>query len=153
MRPRNYGKFEMTASSPGTSVKLKIVEMDHIVLRVKDVERAIHFYTEVLGLAPHRVEEYRAGKVPFPCARINNDTIIDLFPRPDEEPVGDGPRNLDHYCLTIEATDLAQLSEDLRQRGVTVVSDAPGQRSGARGMGQSIYIKDWADNTIELRHY
>ena len=36
------------------------------------------FYTEVLGLAPHRVEEYRAGKVPFPCARINEGTIIDL---------------------------------------------------------------------------
>ena len=37
------------------------------------MERAIEFYTEVLGLAPHRVDEYRAGKVPFPCARINND--------------------------------------------------------------------------------
>ena len=143
----------MATQSPGTSVKLKIVEMDHIVIRVKDVERAIRFYTEVLGLAPHRVEEYRAGNVPFPCARVNEDTIIDLFPFPDQEPVGDGPRNLDHYCLVIEPTDLLQLSEDLRQRGVTVVSDAPAQRSGARGTGESIYIKDWEENTIELRHY
>ena len=143
----------MATSSPETSVKLKIVEMDHIVIRVKDVERAIQFYTEVLGLAPHRVEEYRAGTVPFPCARVNNDTIIDLFPFTDHEPVGDGPRNLDHYCLAIEPTDLVQLADHLRQRGVTVVSDAPAQRSGARGMGQSIYIKDWEGNTIELRYY
>jgi catechol 2,3-dioxygenase-like lactoylglutathione lyase family enzyme len=143
----------MATQSPRTSVKLKVVEMDHIVLRVKDVERAIEFYTEVLGLAPFRVEEYRAGKVPFPCARVNNDTIIDLFPTPDQEPVGDGPRNMDHYCLTIEPTDLVQLSEDLRQRGVEVVSDEPGQRSGARGMGTSIYIKDWEGNRIELRQY
>lgn len=143
----------MATSSPETSVKLKVVEMDHIVLRVKDVERAIEFYTEVLGLAPHRVDEYRAGKVPFPCARINNDTIIDLTPFPDQEPVGDGPRNLDHYCLTIEPTDLVQLGEHLRQRGVTIVSEAPGKRSGAKGMGDSIYIKDWEGNTIELRHY
>ena len=143
----------MATQSPETSVKLKVVEMDHIVIRVKDIEGAIQFYTEVLGLAPHRVEEYRAGKVPFPCARINNDTIIDLSPHPDEEPVGDGPRNVDHYCLTIEPTDMVQLADSLRQRGVTVVSDEPALRSGARGMGNSIYIKDWEGNTIELRHY
>ena len=143
----------MATQSPETSVILKIVEMDHIVIRVKDVEGAIQFYTEVLGLAPHRVDEYRAGKVPFPCARVNNDTIIDLSPTPDQEPVGDGPRNLDHYCLTIEPTDMVQLGEHLHQQGVTVVSDAPAQRSGARGMGNSIYIKDWEGNTIELRHY
>ena len=143
----------MATQSPQTSMKLKIVEMDHIVIRVKDVERAIEFYTEVLGLAPHRVEEFRAGKVPFPCARVNGHTIIDLFPTPDQEPVGDGPRNLDHYCLAVEPTDLVQLGEHLRGRGVTVVSDAPAQRSGAKGMGNSIYIKDWEGNTIELRHY
>ena len=143
----------MARQSLHTSAKLKVVEMDHIVLRIKDVERAIRFYTEVLGLTPHRVEEYRRGEVPFPCARVNDGTIIDLFPTPDQEPVGDGPRNLDHYCLTIEPTDMVQLGEHLRERGVEVTSDAPGQRSGARGIGNSIYIKDWEGNRIELRHY
>lgn len=136
----------------GTAVKLKVVEIDHIVIRVKDVEGAIQFYTEVLGLAPHRVDEYRAGEVPFPCARINDHTIIDLKPWPDEEPVGDGRRNLDHYCLAIP-TDMVQLAEYLRAQGVTVTSDAPGPRSGARGMATSIYITDWEGNQIELRHY
>ena len=143
----------MSTHSTDTSVTLKVVELDHIVLRIKDVERAIEFYTGTLGLAPHRVEEYRAGKVPFPCARINDGTIIDLRPTPEQEPVGDGPRNLDHYCLVIEPTDMDRLADDLRARGVTVLSDAPGQRSGARGMATSIYIKDSESNTIELRHY
>ncbi len=62
----------------------QIVDLDHIVLRVKDVERAIEFYTGTLGLAPHRLEEFRAGEVPFPCARVNDHTIIDLLPWPDE---------------------------------------------------------------------
>lgn len=66
----------------------QIVELDHIVLRVKDVERAIKFYTGTLGLAPHRLEEFRAGEVPFPCARINDHTLIDLLPSPDDEPIG-----------------------------------------------------------------
>ena len=143
----------MSTQSTDTSVSLKVVELDHIVLRIKDVERAIEFYTGTLGLAPHRVEEYRAGKVPFPCARINDGTIIDLRPTPEQEPVGDGPRNLDHYCLVIEPTDMDRLADDLRARGVTVLSDAAGQRSGARGMATSIYIKDSESNTIELRHY
>ena len=143
----------MATTPSQASTTLKITEMDHIVLRVKDVERAIEFYTGILGLEPYRVEEFRTGQVPFPCARINSGTIIDLSPRPEQEPVGDGPRVLDHFCLTIEPTDLAALSEDLRSQGVTVVSEAPGQRSGARGTGTSIYIKDWEGNTIELRHY
>jgi hypothetical protein len=39
------------------------------------------FYSEVIMLAPERVEEYRSGKVPFPSLRLNKDTIIDLFPK------------------------------------------------------------------------
>ena len=143
----------MTDGSTETIVDLHVLNMDHIVLRVKDVERAISFYTEVLGLAPHRVDEFRQGPAPFPCARVDDHTIIDLLPVPDQGPVGDGPRNLDHYCLTIAQTDMSMLADRLRQQGVTVLSDEPAQRSGAEGMGTSIYIKDWEDNTIALRHY
>ena len=95
-----------------------------------------------------------SGKgAPFPCARVNGSTIIDLFPWPQEEPVGDGRRNLDHYCFVIEPTDMNELADYLKGRGVTIVSAAPVQRSGARGTATSIYIKDWEGNTIELRHY
>jgi hypothetical protein len=50
---------------------------------------------------------------------------------PVQEPVGDGPRNLDHYCLTIDPTDMVKLADYLRERGVTVVSEGPAQRAGA----------------------
>ena len=132
---------------------LRVTDIDHIVLRVRDVERAIEFYTQVLGMQPHRVEEYRRGEVPFPCARVNSGAIIDLLPTPDQAEIGDGPRNLDHYCLTIAETDMVRLSEKLAAQGVEVVSDAPGQRSGARGNATSIYIRDPEGNRIELRHY
>ena len=136
-----------------SSVKLKIVQLDHIVIRVKDIEGAIKFYTDILGLEPLRVDEFRSGELPFPCARINSETIIDLKPWPDEEPVIDGRRNLDHYCLVLEPTDMNQLSSHLREQGVTVNSEEPVQRSGARGMATSIYIEDWEGNQIEVRHY
>ncbi len=91
----------------------QIVELDHIVLRVKDVERAIEFYTGTLGLAPHRLEEFRAGEVPFPCARVNDHTLIDLLPSPDEEPIGDGPRNLDHFCERVDTFDEEEIRRHL----------------------------------------
>lgn len=131
----------------------QIVELDHIVLRVKDVERAIKFYTGTLGLAPHRLEEFRAGEVPFPCARVNDHTLIDLLPAPDDEPVGDGPRNLDHFCMAVTGIDMVAFAEYLQSEGVPVHSDRAGRRSGARGMADSIYIEDTEGNTIELRRY
>jgi catechol-2,3-dioxygenase len=43
--------------------------MDHIVLNVEDDSKMITFYTEVLEMQPERLEEYRAGRVPFPSVR------------------------------------------------------------------------------------
>jgi len=66
--------------------------------------------------------------------------------------VGDGPRNLDHYCLTIAPTDLSQVASRLQERGVTVEGDAK-KRSGARGDGYSMYVRDFEGNRVELRYY
>jgi catechol 2,3-dioxygenase-like lactoylglutathione lyase family enzyme len=60
--------------------RIKITELDHIVLNVGDIHRSLKFYIEVLGLQPERLDEFKAGKVGFPSVRINGDTIIDLFP-------------------------------------------------------------------------
>jgi catechol 2,3-dioxygenase-like lactoylglutathione lyase family enzyme len=138
--------------SKHSSARIEIVEIDHIVIRCKDVERQMKFYIDILGLEPYRVDEYRAGKVFFPSARVNEGMIIDLFPRPNEEPVGDGPRNLDHYCLTIAPTDLNKVAARLQEQGVTVEGE-PKKRSGARGDGYSIYVRDFEGNRVELRYY
>jgi catechol 2,3-dioxygenase-like lactoylglutathione lyase family enzyme len=135
-----------------SSAGIQILEIDHIVIRCKDVERQMKFYVDILGLEPYRVDEYRAGKVFFPSVRVNDGMIIDLFPRPNEAPVGDGPRNLDHYCLTIAPTDLNKVAARLQEQGVTVEGE-PKKRSGARGDGYSIYARDFEGNRVELRYY
>jgi len=60
--------------------RIKITDLDHIVLNVDDIEQSLKFYTEILGLSGERVDEFKAGKVGFPSVRINAATIIDLFP-------------------------------------------------------------------------
>ena len=131
---------------------VKITEMDHIVLRNKDVETSLSFYVDVLGMKPERVEEWRAGEVRFPSARLNADTIIDLFAS-DQEPVGkEGVKNQDHYCMVIEPTDMEELKASFEAMGVEIQA-GPGKRWGARGDATSLYIYDPDDNVVELRHY
>ena len=118
---------------------VKITEMDHIVLRNKDVEVSLKFYTEVLGLQAERVDEWRAGEVRFPSARINADTIIDFFGT-DQEPIGkEGDKNQDHYCMVIEPTDMEELKNKFEAMGVEIQA-GPGKRWGSHGDGISLYI-------------
>ena len=131
---------------------VKITERDHIVLRVKDVEESLRFYTQVLGMPAERVEQWRAGEIRFPSARINADTIIDFFAA-DQEPIGrEGIKNQDHYCMVIEKTDMEALKTKFEALGVDIQA-GPGKRWGSHGDGTSLYIYDPDDNVVELRHY
>ena len=135
-----------------TEPLVKIREMDHIVLRTRDVEGALRFYTEVLGLAPERVEQWRAGEVRFPSARLNADTIIDFFAS-DNLPAGkDDARNQDHFCMVIDRTDMEELKARFEGIGVEI-QVGPGKRWGSHGDGISLYIYDPDYNVVELRHY
>ena len=139
-------------TSVQTQPLVKITEMDHIVLRVKDVEESLRFYTDVLGLKPARVELWREGQVGFPSARLNDDTIIDFFPS-DQSPIGrDGVRNQDHFCMVIEPTDMDGLKANFESIGVAI-QEGPGKRWGSHGDGISLYVYDPDDNVVELRHY
>ena len=131
---------------------VKITEMDHIVLRVKDVDVSLQFYTETLGMKAERVEQWQKGEVRFPSARLNDDTIIDFFAA-DQEPIGrDGARNQDHFCMVIEPTDMDELKSKFEAIGVDIQA-GPGKRWGSHGDGISLYVYDPDDNVVELRHY
>jgi catechol 2,3-dioxygenase-like lactoylglutathione lyase family enzyme len=129
-----------------------VTGFDHVVLVVDDPERSLDFYTGVLGLAPVRVEEWRAGSVPFPSVRVNAETIIDLFPRHSgaRVPTPGPDSRLDHLCLVIEPTDLAALAAG---GAVEVVRGPSEQLFGAQGYATSLYIADPDGVTVELRAY
>ncbi len=139
-------------SQSQTQPLVKITEMDHIVLRVRDVETSLRFYTQVLGMPAERVEQWRAGEIRFPSARLNADTIIDFFGS-DQESIGrDGAKNQDHFCMVIEPTDMEELKAKFEGIGVDIQA-GPGKRWGSHGDGISLYIYDPDDNVVELRHY
>lgn len=127
---------------------MHVHELDHIVLIVSDVERSLDWYLDVVGLAPERVDLWRSGKAPFPSVRINAGTIIDLVRGNSAGPDVTG-KNMDHLCLVVDRADVDAIVADDR----FTVLDGPGNRSGARGDGWSVYVHDPDGNTVEFRSY
>ena len=119
----------------------RITGLDHVVLRVASLERAIKFYGDVLGcpvereLETPRLVQLRAGS-----------SMIDLVPCQQGEKPG---RNMDHFAVRIAAMDVPALTAHLARHGID-----PGEvrrRYGAEGYGSSIYITDPDGNTVELK--
>ncbi len=124
-----------------TNTPVTITGLDHVVLRVADMDRAIAFYGGVLGCPVERrleligLVQLRAGT-----------SMIDLVPCPPGEKPG---RNVDHYAVRIARMDVPAITAHLEAHGV-----APGpvqRRYGAEGYGSSIYITDPDGNTVELK--
>lgn len=129
---------------------VRIVGLDHIVLLCADQERSLRFYCDTLGLEGDRIDEWRAGEVPFPSVRIDQNTIIDLFARPDGgSPPADGA-NLDHFCVVVQPVDLDELAA---HDAIDVVRGPQDHLYGARGYATSLYVRDPDGNTVELRSY
>ena len=125
---------------------IDVLGLDHIVLRVSDVERSLDWYTMMLGLEPVRADEWRAGDCPFPSVRISADTIVDLIGGEVEL----DRRNLDHFCVVVTAESLAQVRAS---DAFEIVRDPDFELYGARGMADGLYIADPDGNEIELRAY
>ena len=121
---------------------MRVTGIDHVVFNVADAERSIAWYRDVLGMEPVRLEEWRAGEVPFVSVRMSPTTILDLL---QTDRTGE---NVNHVALVVEGADLQQLLDDGR-----ITGDGPHRLFGAQGIGAGVYIKDPDGNTVELRTY
>lgn len=123
--------------------------LDHVVVRVRDLSRALAFYRDALGCEVERssdvlgLYQLRAGA-----------SLIDLVPvegplgRAGGPPPGDG-RNVDHFALQLAAFDPGAIRAWLAERGFEAGEPAP--RYGAEGMGPSLYVRDPDGNVVELK--
>lgn len=118
--------------------------LDHIVLVVSDVERSLAWYERHAGLTSVNVDAWRQGQAFLPSLRVTEDTIIDFL---DGHPT-DGRGHLDHLCFVVSEDDLASLAAD---PALAVVDQ--GERSGARGLGKSVYVRDPDGLLVEFRCY
>jgi catechol 2,3-dioxygenase-like lactoylglutathione lyase family enzyme len=120
---------------------LNLRGIDHVVLRVTDIEVMRRFYCDILG-ATHVAYRPQFG---MSHLRVGQ-AMIDLVEV--KGPAGQG-RNMDHLCLRVEPFDQQAVVAHLERHGVKVGDIR--NRFGAEGNGISIYITDPEGNTVELK--
>jgi catechol 2,3-dioxygenase-like lactoylglutathione lyase family enzyme len=134
--------------------------VDHVVLWTDDPLRAVEFYERIVGLAPVRVEEFRAGRAPFPSVRVSSESILDLMSRA-AAPVVDAMTGSDasagqrvnHVCLSMSEGEFKALRERLAAHDVPT-SAMTQQSFGAQGLApNAFYFRDPDENVIEARYY
>ena len=129
---------------------IRIRDLDHLVLRVADLEPMLRFYVDALGCTLERRRD-DLGLVQLRAGRA----LIDLVPvdgplgRAGGAPPGREGHNLDHFCLRVEPFDEAALRTHLAAHGVA--AGALERRYGAEGEGPSIYVSDPEGNVVELK--
>lgn len=125
--------------------------IDHIVLRVKSLERSIAFYQSVLGCTVER-ERPDLGLVHLRAG----ESLIDLLSLdgPLGRKGGAGPgaegRNLDHFCLRVEPFDAQDMIAHLASLGIAPIGPLA-HNFGSEGVGPSLYLADPDGNVLELK--
>lgn len=129
---------------------VNIKGIDHVVLRVKDLERSMAFYCGVLGCTEAR-RRPETGLYQFQAGA----GMVDLVPldSPGGKRGGKGPgeegRNMAHFCFNLTEYDEDAIRAHLAANGIEVMKS--GMRVGAEGTGPSVYILDPDGNEVELK--
>lgn len=128
---------------------IRVDSVDHIVLRVKDVERVGQFYIDVLGARWDR----RRDDIGLHHLRLDT-MMIDLVPvdgpigRQGGAAPGKVGRNVDHVAFKVRPWNGEEILAHLKALGIEGTIES---RYGAEGDGPSIYIRDPEGNGVELK--
>lgn len=129
---------------------ISIRDIDHLVLRVRDIEAMRRFYCDVLG-ATHVAyrAEYGMSHLKVGRSMIDLITVDGKLGSAGGAAPGREGRNLDHLCLRVEPFDQDAIVAHLKGHGIKVGEIH--RRYGAEGNGVSIYVTDPEGNTVELK--
>lgn len=134
-----------------TALPYAVQRIDHVVLRVQDVERSIAFYRNVVGCSVERRRDdlglvhLRAG-----ASMIDLVSIEGPLGRKGGAAAGPEGRNVDHLCLRIEPFDAQAILRHLHGHGLAREAEVQ-TNFGAEGVGPSIYFEDPDGNTLEFK--
>ena len=143
------GRAHAAGSRGASAAVINIQAIDHVVLRVVDLETVARFYIDVLGARWEKKQE----EIGLYQLRIGT-ALIDLVPvagklgRMGGAAPGAEGRNVDHICFRVLPWDGEAVLAHLKANGIEgeIVS-----RYGAEGDGPSVYLADPEGNNLELK--
>jgi catechol 2,3-dioxygenase len=126
---------------------MKIHELGHVVLYVRDLERSRRFYRDVLGFNEiHSMSGLGGGAAVYSSGRTHHELLL-IQVGDDAAPIPDGRRvGMYHFGLKIGTTDdeLRAAVADLHAAGAKVIG------ASDHTVTHSLYIEDPDGNEIEL---
>jgi len=113
---------------------MKISHIEHIGIAVKNIDEAIPFYENILGLKCYAVEEVKDQKVKTAFFQVGQ-TKIELLESTDAEgPIGKFIANrgegVHHIAYAVE--NLEECLKEAEEKGVRLIDQQP--RKGAEGL-------------------
>ncbi len=105
----------------------KIKRVNHIAIAVHDIEGALAFWRDALGLALQTIEEVPSQKSTVAFIPVGESEIELVQPTSDESGLAQslqkrGP-GLHHLCLEVD--DLDQMLVELKAKGIRLVNQTP----------------------------
>ncbi|ERH02251.1 MAG: lactoylglutathione lyase [Halonotius sp. J07HN6] len=128
-----------------------VVDMDHVAIRVSDLDASLAFYHDLLGLDTRDEDRFENDEVPF-IAVVAGGRHIHLVPSDDPIDVAG-----EHICLLVRSNEmdsreeLEELLADIEAAGYTVEAGEPKKRYGAYGRDWAAYVRDPDDRRVELK--
>lgn len=121
--------------------------IDHIILKVNDLDASIDFYVNVMGF------EANGTDGPFSVIRVSDEFQIQLAPW--------GTEGFEHYAFAVGADEFESIFSQVKDRGLDYgpsfhdvgTNEGPGRESGARGDAPTLYFYDPSKHLIEIRTY
>ncbi|MFB6311375.1 MAG: VOC family protein [Salinirussus sp.] len=130
---------------------IDVVDMDHVAIRVNDLDAALEFYHDLLGLEIRDRERFERDEVPYIAVAAGGRHIHIV---PTEEEIDVGP---EHIALLVRSStmetreEMAELLDEIRAAGYTVEDGEPRKRYGAYGRDWAAYVRDPDGRRVELK--
>lgn len=121
---------------------MEIKSIDHIVIPVSDIDKSIHFYTEILGMEVDTSNQRFAVK--FGNQKINLHVGKAQFLPAAKHPTF-GSADI---CLLAEG-NIEEIKNEVTSKGIEIEVGVV-QRQGAQGAIRSIYFRDPDGNLVEV---
>ncbi len=124
-----------------------MVTLDHLIVAVNDRDASVRFYTEVMGFG----DEGEDG--PFAVIRVSPETTLQLAPW--------GTQGGEHLAFALSPEEFAAAFDRVKETGLPYGDSfhdvgnmqGPGEETGAKGLGPTVYLFDPNGHLVELRHY
>ncbi|HEY6247960.1 MAG TPA: VOC family protein [Pyrinomonadaceae bacterium] len=121
--------------------------IDHLILNVNDIPSSVDFYVNVLGF------KLEGEEGPFSVIRVDDSFVLLLGPW--------GTKGGEHLAFAMNREEFDKTFARIKQKGIPYGDSfhsvgnnlGPGNESGARGSGPTVYMNDPNKHLIEIRTY